>query len=101
MNAGQLRHLVYVYEIPKDVETSSVGGERRELSPSPVYASLEPYEPGTSDDRATLFRVRMRYHPEITLDSMLTYNDRRLYVRGIQNVNERDVEHRLLCEEVS
>jgi hypothetical protein len=48
----------------------------------------------------------MRFHPEVTVDTRITYvDDRRsltryLFVRGIQDVNEAGDELRLLCEEV-
>lgn len=102
MRAGELRHQVYVYVMPKDIESGSTDGELLELSPSPVFASVQPYEPGNSvEERSISHRVTMRYHSEITLDSVLTFNGRKLYVKGLQNVDERNIELRLLCEEVS
>lgn len=76
------------------------------LSPSGVWAAIEPLPPGGGDNRTLTIQVRTRFHPEITLDTKITYVDGRtnltrvLYVRGLQTVNERGDEMRLLAEEV-
>jgi head-tail adaptor len=77
-----------------------------DLSPSGIWAAIEPLPPGGSDNRSITHLVRMRYHPAVTLDTRIQYADARidrtrsLYVRGVQSVNEAADELRLLCEEV-
>lgn len=77
-----------------------------DLSPSGIWAAIEPLAPGGSDNRTITHLVRMRFHPEVTLDTRINYEDARinrtrsLYVRGVQAVDEAGDEMRLLVEEV-
>lgn len=78
------------------------------LSPEGVWAAIEPFPPGGSEsDRTITHLVRMRYHPQVTQDTRVLYVDARsnqsraLYVRGVQTVDERGDEMRLLCEEIA
>lgn len=77
------------------------------LSPEGIWAAIEPLAPGNnSNDRAITHIVRMRFHPEVTYDTRIGYEDARLgrtrylFVRGIQTVNEQGDELRLMAEEV-
>ncbi len=70
------------------------------LSPDTVWAAIEPLAPQNTGDRVTTHAVRLRYHPQVTLETKITYGTRELFVKGIQNVGERNRELRLLCEEV-
>lgn len=100
MKSGLMRHVVRVYRMTG--KTAESGENPVELSPSPVFAQITPAEPGNSlDDRSLTHRVIMRYHPQVTLDTMLAYGSRQLLVRGLQNVDEMNVELRLLCEEIA
>ena len=46
------------------------------LSPAGVWAAIEPLPPGTSDTNRTLtHQVRMRFHPEVTMDTKIEYVD--------------------------
>jgi len=66
-----------------------------------VFAAIVPFAPGaTSDDRALTHDVWMRHHAGVTLDTYLLFGTRKLFVRGLQNVEERGAWLRLLCEEV-
>lgn len=99
MRAGELRHLVHVFRMTHQV--AETGANPEELEPSPVYASIQPFAPGaTSDDRAITHDVRMRYHEGVSVDTYLLFGTRQLFVRGIQDVDEKHAELRLLCEEV-
>ena len=75
------------------------------LSPDGIWAAIEPLPPG-SENRTLTHLVRMRYHPQVTLDTKIDYVDARLertrslYVRGVQSIDEAGDELRLLCEEV-
>lgn len=77
-----------------------------DLSPDGIWAAIEPLPPGGSDTRTITHVVRMRFHPEVTLDTRITYADGRtsltrlLFVRGVQTVSEQGDEMRLLCEEI-
>ena len=48
----------------------------------------------------------MRYHKQVSVDTRIVFSDpvkqrdREFFVRGVQNVDERNKELRLLCEEV-
>jgi len=79
------------------------------LAPEGVWAAIEPFQPGGSDDRTTTHLIRLRYHAEVATAwpaVQITYVDGRtsttrvFYVRGLQTVNEAGDEMRLLCEEV-
>lgn len=59
--------------------------------------------------RATEHVVEMRYHPQVSVDTRIVYEDaskpvgkttRALYVRGIQNLEEAGHAMRLICEEI-
>lgn len=78
-----------------------------DLTPSGIWAAIEPSSPGDSmADRSITHTVRMRFHPQVTMDTRIEYADprlnrtRSLFVRGVQSVNEAGDELRLLCEEV-
>jgi len=98
MRAGPLIHSVSVWEM--NAQTGGASTPYTELFPSPVHASIQPLAPGTStDDRTITHQVTIRYHPLVTLDCYLLYGTRKLFIRGIQNVDERNVQLTLLCEE--
>lgn len=99
MRAGELRHSVHVYRMTQKV--ADTGENPEELEPSPVFAAIVPFAPGaTSDDRALTHDVWIRYHEGVTLDTYLLFGTRKLFVRGLQNVEEKGAWLRLLCEEV-
>jgi hypothetical protein len=77
------------------------------LTPAGIWAAIEPLAPGAStDNRSLTHLVRMRFHPDVTIDTQIDYVDfrlgrtRSLFVRGLQAVNEAGDELRLLCEEI-
>jgi head-tail adaptor len=87
--------------------TSTSEGPFTALVPAGVWAAIEPLAPGGGYDTRTITHlVRMRFHPEVTLDTRIDYADARinrtrlLFVRGVQSVDEAGDELRLLCEEV-
>jgi head-tail adaptor len=93
MNAGALKHWVLL-------ENPVEGEPPAPLNPAYVWASIRPAPPGSFDERKTTHEVGMRYHQEVTFNTRITHRGRFLYVRGIQNVEERNLELVLLCEEV-
>jgi len=102
MRAGPCNKWVTLARWP-DTDTESRGTP---LDPEGVWAAIEPFPPGDSGGRAITHTVRLRYHPEVTLDTRVSYADARInrtrlmYVRGVQNVDERGDEMRLLVEEI-
>lgn len=53
------------------------------------------------------FLITGRWHPQITMDTRIVYSDpvlkrdRQFFVRSYQNVDERNKELQLICEEVT
>jgi hypothetical protein len=94
MDVGMLRHTVTLDDpVPDGTPVTFV--------PSGVKCSLERGAPGSFDEQKVTYQVRMRYHPQITFNTRITTEDgRQLFVRGIQNVDMKNVELLLLCEEV-
>jgi hypothetical protein len=77
------------------------------LSPSGSWCSIAPSL--TAGARVTEHVVELRYHPQITIDTRIVYEDpskpagkttRTLFVRGVQDPNEINDILRLLCEEI-
>lgn len=97
MQAGRLNKRV---SLSKRVQTSSAPEPPYvALSPDEVFASIEPSPPGGSDDRTITHIVTIRYHAQVTLDTVVRFGSRDLFVRGLQNVAEANRELRLFCEE--
>lgn len=93
MDVGLLRHRVTLDEPVPD-------GTPVTFSPSAVMVSLEPQEPSPFSDSKVTYRVRMRYHPQITVHTRLTTElGQQLWVRGYQNVEMKNRELVLDCEE--
>lgn len=76
------------------------------LSPATWWFQMDPFPPSESDGQRTQPSLLTgRYHPQITLDTRVVYEDpdkgtRELFVKGIQNIDERGAWMRLHCEEV-
>lgn len=103
MRAGPLNKWVTLFRNPA-TESEARGAA---LSPPGVWCAIEPLPPGTSDtNRAITHLVRMRFHPDVTIDTEIDYDDGRrnvtrvLFVRGFQEVNEAGDEIALLAEEI-
>lgn len=75
------------------------------LVPSTAWAAIEPQGIG-GDGRTVEHLITLRWHPQITMDTRIVYSDgalgrdRQFFVRGMQNVAERNDMLRLVCEEV-
>lgn len=93
MNIGPLRHIVALDDPIED-------GTPVVFAPDHIWAAIRPVPPGSFDEQKVTHIVEVRYHPQITFNTRLTHRGRHLYVRGIQNVDERDRQMFLLCEEV-
>lgn len=102
MRAGPCNKWVTLARYPEDDDEA----RGTPLTPEGVWAAIEPLPPGGTDNRTITHLVRMRFHPEVTLDTRIQYVDARvgrtrsLFVRGVQAVNEAGDELQLLAEEV-
>lgn len=102
MIVGKLDKRVTLAKAPlvsPQTESDEVDGYE-ELTPTLVWAQIEPLSPGGTDNRTIQHLVTMRYHPQVNVDTRIQFGTRYLYVRGVQNVNEDNVSMVLLCEEV-
>jgi hypothetical protein len=75
------------------------------FAPARVKCLIRPGSPGAFDEDKTTHVVETPYHPQITMNTRLTFVDRAaathcLHVRGIQNVDMLNRDLVLLCEEV-
>jgi len=70
------------------------------FNPSLWYAAIRPGSPSSFDENKTTFQVEGAYHPQITFNTRITHQGRSLFVRGIQDLDERHEWLVLLCEEV-
>lgn len=96
MIASQLRQWVTLANSPQ--VTDDADGMYEPLSPAGVWAGIQPIGPA-DNGRSVQHLVTMRYHPQVSLETRIVYGTRHLFVRGIQNVDERNVELRLICDE--
>ena len=94
VEVGLLNKRVKLYRAPD--EGVPVGDP---LSPRDVWAQID--NQGSGGERVTTHAVTIRHHPEVTIDTVVVYGTRYLFVRSVQNVNEDDIEMRLLCEEIA
>jgi len=69
------------------------------LSPPDDWAAIQPFPP-SGEGSALTHLVTMRYRPDVTKLTVILFGSRHLHVMGPpQNVDERNVELRLLCNE--
>jgi head-tail adaptor len=105
---GRSSHLVELSQSPREAPANDPYFEP--LSPARVWATVQPGSPG-NDGRSIWHLVTMRYHKQVTMDTRIVLVHktreiegrevpRELFVKGFQNVDERDDELKLLCEEV-
>lgn len=106
---GLLRHQVIV-ENPTRVADGDGGytDTWAAASPSPVWARIEPAtaraierQAGATIEGPIDSLVTIRYHAGVSMKTRLTFEGRLLFVRGIQNVQERDRWLVLACQEVA
>lgn len=106
---GRRRHLVTL-ENPGVVVPDNEGGYTTvsaPLSPPSLYVAIEP---ASVRQMERLFAstivasashvVTGPFHPGITLQTVIKFDGRTLQIKGIQNVDERNVELVMACEEV-
>ena len=96
MRAGRLTKWVTLSRSPQ--ATNDSDGFFEALDPPGVWAAIAPASSG--EERTLLHDVQMRYHPQVSIDTRILYGTRQLFVKGMQNVNEQNVELLLQCEEI-
>jgi head-tail adaptor len=78
------------------------------LDPEGAWVALRPTL--AANGRVTEHVVEMRYHPQVTVDTRIIYEDpskpvgkttRALYVRAVQDLEEANDVMRLICEEIA
>lgn len=102
MRSGRLNKWVTLERSPQEAEDTD--GFWEALSPNGAWAAIEPLSPA-GDGRTLAHAVTIRYHEQVTMDTRITYVDQRdvthyIFVKGFQDVGMRNVEMRLICEEI-
>lgn len=103
MRVGKHDKPVTLFRGPQ--ESNDSDGYEEALTPSSWWASIEPLSP-QGDGRTVTSLLTMRWHPQVTMDTFVKYDDpvlgrvRQFFVRSFQNVAEANVELRCYCEEV-
>ena len=77
------------------------------LSPADVWAAIQPPVAHTLERlfanaivAVATHLVLIRYHSGVNTKTRVTFGSRKLYVRGVQNVEEKNEQMLLACEEV-
>lgn len=97
MRLGRMNRQVTLSRSPQATDDSD--GFFEALSPETVWARIQPLSP-SDNGRTQQHLVTIRYHSQVTMDTRIVYGTRELFVKGVQNVDERNAEMQLLCEEV-
>jgi len=95
VEVGLLNKRVSLYESRRD-DMNPIGDP---LIPRDVWAQID--NQGITEARTFTHLMTIRYHPQVTIDTVAVYKNRNLFVRSVQNVGEDNVEMRLLVEEVA
>lgn len=105
LRRGPLRHYVSLANATSTPDDTD--GMFNDLQPGSVWAAIEPQAPGFTDGtRSITHLITIEFHPQVNLDTRVAYYDdvllrtRYFFVKGMQNIEERNILHRLLCEEV-
>lgn len=98
MRAGPLNKVVTLANATTTTPDSD--GLYAALDPDTVHAAIDVQAP-FNGDRITTAIIRLRYHPDVTLETKITHGTTEWFVKGIQNVQMQNVELRLLCESVA
>ena len=113
MQAGALRHVVYI-DGPPFIRTPDGEGGYAEAPTTigPVHAAVMPATAADIERRSQVqvqgqitHRVRLRYVPGVTVTSVVRFADPSVFgaialnVKGITNIDMRNTELELSCEE--
>lgn len=103
---GRYNRFVTLSQSPQVTDDSD--GFFEDLSPREAWVYIQPV--GSGGERTTSHVVEMRYHPQVTVDTRIVYEDarrpdgkttRQLFVRSVVDVDDRGDTMRLECEEVA
>jgi len=104
MRVGRFSKCVRLSRSPQTSGDSD--GYFEDLSPPDWWCAMQAQGP-TGEGRGMEFLITGRWHPQITMDTRIVYSDpvlkrdRQFFVRSYQNVDERNKELQLICEEVT
>jgi SPP1 family predicted phage head-tail adaptor len=107
MRAGRLKHKVMIEEPPATRDAQGgLSGSWVEIAGSPVWASITPLSGSRRYEAAQVVQgvsheITTRYLAGVTSEMKIVYGTRTFRIRSVVNVDERDRELRLLCEEVT
>jgi SPP1 family predicted phage head-tail adaptor len=107
--AGQRRHRLTL-EAPGAPVPDGAGGYVETfapLTPADVWGRVEPLAAGDvervtgSTVEATVTHlITVPFHPQITVQTRVTYHGRLFLVQSVRNLDERNITLELTCEEV-
>lgn len=104
--AGRYNKWVTLSQSPQVTDDSD--GFFQALDPEGTWAAIRPQL--SANGRTIDHVVEMRHHPQVTVDTRIVYEDpskpigkttRQLFVKGVQNIEERNDVLVLLCEEIT
>lgn len=94
MSRGQRRTLATLSDIGSDTTPTA-------YSPATIWVAVFPSGPGADDERKRSHDVETDYNAQLTTNTKLTLDDGRvLFVKGIEDEDNRHVTHNLYCEEM-
>jgi len=104
LGVGKYNKWVTLFHAPE----TQADAEFTPLNPSGAWCAIRPVT--AANGRVTEHFVEMLYHPEVTIDTRIIYEDparptgkttRELFVRGVQDIEEANISIRLICEEIA
>ena len=103
MNAGLLRHCIYL-QTYTETETGPYQTEKVWTTVASLRGKIEPIDGLITFDTMQInqkitHKITIRYHPGITSEHWLLFQNRRFRIRSVSNKNELNKMLVLLCEE--
>ena len=104
MRAGKLRHPITIVN-PTRVTNETGGASIADVTVAQLYASVE-WTSGSERSSGGQMESRLagtftaRFHPDVAANHELLYRERRLRIRAVKNLDERDREMKIECEEL-
>lgn len=102
--AGDRRHEVALQSVARS--SSGEGYAETWTTYATVWAAVLPYAPGQTDrvvaattETPISHLVELDYRSDLEASHRVLFDSRKLFVRSLQNVAERNVTHLLFCEE--
>ncbi|HVL67197.1 MAG TPA: phage head closure protein [Vicinamibacterales bacterium] len=103
--AGTYRHQITLQTLQASADSMGDGGAESVASSIATRAAVEPLTGrerlrGEQTGAVHTHRVRMRYRPGVTVRTRVLFKGRRLDVHEVRNIEERNRELHLMCEEI-